>query len=225
MEIHNLPGEQSMSVTINAFPPLHAFTSARSWFLAIIVLLHVGFFWALNSGLSQSLITFHVPPMVARIFDPVDKTPPPPPPPADPLVRSEPFVPTIEVPNLGPIEDDAHTITGSTEPPPPTYVKETPVQPRSMVTLPQIDTRYGLSEPLYPSQEIRLMHTGTVMLSVYVLENGRIGDVRLEQSSGYERLDESALREARKWRFKPGMRDGSPVAMWKQVPITFRLKD
>ena len=93
-----------------------------------------------------------------------------------------------------------------------------------VIVLPQIDSRVGLSEPLYPSADIRAGHTGTVHLSVYVLENGRVGDVRLDQSSGYARLDESALREARRWRLKPGMRDGVPVAMWKKIPITFQLQ-
>lgn len=62
----------------------------------------------------------------------------------------------------------------------------------------------GLSEAVYPSAAIRLNQTGTVILSVQVLENGRVGEVRIEQSSGYARLDESAMREARLWRFKPG---------------------
>ena len=62
-------------------------------------------------------------------------------------------------------------------------------------------------------------------LSVEVLPNGRVGQVRIEQSSGYVKLDESAVREARKWRMKPGMQDGVATAMWKRVPITFRLKN
>ena len=78
---------------------------------------------------------------------------------------------------------------------------------------------------MYPSASIRANQTGTVILSVLVLENGRIGDVRIEQSSGHARLDESAVREARRWKLKPGTRDGVPVSMWKQIPITFRLKE
>ncbi len=62
-------------------------------------------------------------------------------------------------------------------------------------------------------------------LSVEVLPSGRVGQVRVEQSSGYVKLDESAVREARKWRMKPGMQDGVATAMWKRVPITFRLKN
>jgi hypothetical protein len=40
------------ATTVNAFPPLHAFNSSRSWFLALIVLVHLGFFWALTHGLA-----------------------------------------------------------------------------------------------------------------------------------------------------------------------------
>jgi TonB family protein len=39
------------------------------------------------------------------------------------------------------------------------------------------------------------------------------------------RLDESAMREARKWRMKPGLQDGVATAMWKRVPVTFQLKN
>lgn len=215
-----------MSVTINAFPPRHAFTSARSWFLAIIVLLHVGFFWVLNSGLSQSFVTVITEPFKVIFPDDNKKAEPPPKPiPVD----FKPVEQPVAIPPPTPVSfadpDDQTRITG-VEMPEPTVLPSKPTpEPRPMVTLPQIDQRHGLSEPLYPPQEIRLSHTGTVLLSVYVLENGRVGEVRLDQSSGYERLDESALREARKWRFEPGMRDGSPVAMWKQVPIRFRLKE
>ena len=46
-----------MSVTINTFPPLHSMNSSRSWVLAIIVLLHLVFFWAFSSGLGQRIVT------------------------------------------------------------------------------------------------------------------------------------------------------------------------
>jgi protein TonB len=64
-----------------------------------------------------------------------------------------------------------------------------------------------------------------VWLSVEILPSGRVGLVRIDQSSGYPKLDESAAREARRWRMKPGMHDGVATAMWKRVPITFRLKN
>jgi protein TonB len=99
------------------------------------------------------------------------------------------------------------------------------VAPAPVVVEPRIDARRGLSEPMYPPSEIREQHEGTVLLSVLVLPNGRVGDVRIDRSSGYPKLDESARREARQWRLTPGTRDGQPVQMWKQIPISFQLKD
>jgi protein TonB len=63
-----------------------------------------------------------------------------------------------------------------------------------------------------------------VWLSIEILPNGRVGQVRIDESSGFTRLDDSAVREARKWRMKPGTRDGVAISMWKRVPVTFQLK-
>ena len=90
--------------------------------------------------------------------------------------------------------------------------------------MPEIDARRPLSEPIYPSRAIRENRTGTVLLSVFVLADGRIGEVRLERSSGSPDLDDSAMREAKRWRLKPGTKDGLALGMWKQIPITFQLK-
>ena len=62
-----------------------------------------------------------------------------------------------------------------------------------------------------------------MLLSLQILADGRVGEVKLDRSSGFPKLDESAMREAKRWRFVPGTSDGTPQAMWKQVPITFRL--
>jgi protein TonB len=107
---------------------------------------------------------------------------------------------------------------------PPSLTGTEPGSAEPIITAPEIDPRIGLSEPPYPASEIRAGHAGTVLISIHVLENGRVGEVRLDQSSGYPKLDDSALREARRWRLKPAMRDGVPVAMWKQIPVTFQLQ-
>lgn len=215
------------AVTVNTFPSINAFTSARSWFLAIIVLLHVGFFWALSNGLSVGSIVEIPRRTVAEFF-------PAPPKPVEPLknpVVDEKIIdPTIWVPD--PIEPRARLDDATTAPeqvthvrPPPAPPTVTGAEPKPTIVEPEIDPRAGLSEPAYPPAAIRRNETGTVMLSVLVLENGRIGEVRIEQSSGYKLLDEAAVKEARRWRLKPGTRDGAPVRMWKQIPIKFELRD
>lgn len=215
-----------MSATmLNAFPPLHGFSSPRSWAMAIIVLLHLGFFWALTNGLSRNITTVFDP--EPPVFLPEVTKPAPPEPRKLEYVVEPKEIPVVH--RLRPVEivDDFDTDAPRVDPAPTPTTPFTDTgdvsPPQPVVVEPRIDARRGLSEPAYPSGEIRLEHEGTVLLSVHILANGRVGAVKLEKSSGYPKLDESALREAKVWRFQPGTRDGVPVAMWKQLPITFRI--
>src|SRR5262245_66049362 len=93
-------------------------------------------------------------------------------------------------------------------------------------TAPKSDPRRPLTQPEYPPSSRRAGETGTVILEVYVLENGRAGDVRVKQSSGFPKLDEAAVREVkRSWRLQPGTENGKPVPMWGQFAVTFKLTD
>ena len=213
------------AITVNAFPPLHTFNSSRSWFLALIVLLHAGFFWVLTHGVTVGSVS------IPKGFTLIDPMPPKPQPPPKPREIDEPdlsrvFVPDIEVPNLAAAEDTNAPRQTTDDPPPPVreIVREAPGS-GPVIVQPQGDPRYPFTEPEYPIPDIRMGHEGTVWLTIEILPNGRVGAVRVDQTSGFARLDESAVREARKWRMKPGMQDGIAIAMWKRVPVTFRLKD
>jgi periplasmic protein TonB len=212
------------ATTVNSFPPIHAFDSPRSWFLAFIIILHIGFFWALSNGLSFSKLILPPPSFVVDFVEDTTRPPPTPPDPVvEPKATSLSYVPPQPVPNPDYETDKSISGTDTPQKNPPIITRTAP-QPELVVVEPAIP-RTGLSEPLYPPSAIRAEHEGTVLLSLEVLENGRVGEIRLLQSSGYAKLDESALREARKWRFVPGTRDGRPVTLWKQVPITFELQD
>ena len=108
---------------------------------------------------------------------------------------------------------------------PPTGATEAGPGAGPLIVEPQGDPRFPFTEPEYPVSEIRLGHEGTVWLSIEILPTGRVGLVRIDQSSGFVKLDDSAVREARRWRMKPGMQDGVATARWKRVPITFQLKN
>lgn len=214
------------AITVNAFPPLHAFNSSRGWFLALIVLVHLGFFWALTSGLT--VYVWPTKPPGDTFLLPSD----PPKPPKDfivddvPLDFGKPFVPPVDRPTFEEeVEPKGPMVVDKDSAPPARPIEREAPGRGPVIVEPQVDPRVGLSEPVYPVSEIRQLHEGTVWLSVEILPNGRVGQVRVEQSSGYVKLDESAVREARKWRMKPGMHDGVATAMWKRVPITFRLKN
>jgi protein TonB len=213
------------TTTVNTFPPLHAFDSPKGWFMAIIVLLHVGFIWAVNSGLSFRTLLLPQPPAIAEFYEAPDEPQPPPEPVLDERIPLKPeiFVPVPAVPPNPIYAPEEVIIRTSTQPrDPPPITRRTAPQPT--IIEPAIPAQ-GLSEPLYPASDIRAGHEGTVMLSLEILENGRVGQIRLRQSSGYASLDRSATREARKWRFKPGTRDGVPVVLWKEVPITFEIQE
>lgn len=88
------------------------------------------------------------------------------------------------------------------------------------------DARHPLSQPRYPSPDIREGNEGNADVEVYVLPNGRVGDARIARSSGFERLDQSALEEAkRNWRLTPATRAGVPFAQWYKVRVTFKLSN
>jgi protein TonB len=64
-----------------------------------------------------------------------------------------------------------------------------------------------------------------VVLDVEVLSEGKAGDVKLHQSSGYDILDNAALQTVKTWRFTPARRFGQAVTQRFLVPIKFSLED
>jgi protein TonB len=77
--------------------------------------------------------------------------------------------------------------------------------------------------PAYPAAPRRLGIQGTTVLRVHILEDGRIGDVRVEHSAGHPDLDQAAMEAVRRWRFEPARRGADAVAMWVLLPVEFRL--
>ena len=61
------------------------------------------------------------------------------------------------------------------------------------------------------------------MLRVLVTEEGRAGEVKLENSSGFDRLDRAALDTVKRWKFLPAKQAGKTIGAWVLVPITFAL--
>lgn len=59
-------------------------------------------------------------------------------------------------------------------------------------------------QPLYPERALLRGIEGSVRLSYFVDEDGRVRDVRVEQSNPPTVFDSAALSALRKWRFVPG---------------------
>lgn len=203
-----------------------SFFTRRGLVFAVIVALHFGMFWLLNSGLSHQIIDVVLGPIETRMIEeaPDNEEPPPPPPPK--IETPPPFVPPPEIAIEIPADAAPSTAIQTT-----TQVRPTtppPIAPQASIprTAPRSDTRRPLTQPEYPPSSRRAGEAGSVILEVYVLENGRVGEARVKQSSGFPRLDEAAVREVkRSWRLVPGTENGKPVPMWGQFAVTFKLTD
>jgi len=92
------------------------------------------------------------------------------------------------------------------------------------VVLPSTSADYlNNPAPPYPRQSKRLGEEGTVVIRVLITPEGRAEKAEIRTSSGYARLDDTALTTVKAWRFVPGQRNGLPEAMWFNVPIRFVL--
>ncbi len=197
--------------------------SRRALVFLCIVAMHVGFVWVLSAGLVPSAVEFVIGPakveMIEEIVDEEDKPPPPPP---KIETTPPPFVPPPDIVIDLPVETAKTTaITATTKkpvakPPPPPAVKRVP---------PRQNPRRPLIEPTYPPQSKRLGEEGATVLRLYIQEDGRVGDAQVAQSSGFPRLDEAAVKHAkRSWRFLPGTEDGKPVAMWYEFRVVWKIE-
>ena len=85
---------------------------------------------------------------------------------------------------------------------------------------------HGLNnpKPAYPKQSRRLNEQGQVVIRVFVAAEGSPQQGEIKTSSGFDRLDQEALRTVMRWRFVPGQRLGTPEAMWFNVPVNFVLE-
>ncbi|QPK62301.1 energy transducer TonB [Methylomonas sp. LL1] len=80
-------------------------------------------------------------------------------------------------------------------------------------------------KPEYPTIAKSRGWQGKVLLRVKVSAEGLSDAVAVEQSSGHEILDESAIEAVQKWRFIPAKRGETPVASSVIVPIVFTLRN
>lgn len=78
--------------------------------------------------------------------------------------------------------------------------------------------------PVYPSQARRNGMEGAVILSVEVLPDGAVGDLRVKRTSGHPILDSAAIEAVKAWRFHPATRLGKPVTSRVEIPVRFSLR-
>jgi protein TonB len=76
--------------------------------------------------------------------------------------------------------------------------------------------------PQYPPELRKARIEGLVTVAFVLNEDGRVEDPRVEASSRAE-FEKPALEAIRKWRFRPGIKEGKAVRSFVRVPIRFRV--
>jgi protein TonB len=79
-------------------------------------------------------------------------------------------------------------------------------------------------KPLYPQEAREKGYQGEVILKVEIFANGRVGQVEVKKSSGYELLDRSASATVKKWKFIPARKGEEAIPFWVNIPIKFQLQ-
>jgi periplasmic protein TonB len=77
-------------------------------------------------------------------------------------------------------------------------------------------------EPEFSEEARKAKHQGVVVLSIVVDASGNVRNIRVQQSLGLG-LDEKAIEAVSRWRFRPGLFDGKPVATEATVQVNFQL--
>jgi periplasmic protein TonB len=95
-------------------------------------------------------------------------------------------------------------------------------KPGNGVTPPQVVSRVN---PKYTPAAMKAKIQGSVLLDCVVGVEGDITDVKVSRSLDTQYgLDDEAVAAAQQWKFKPGQKDGKPVAVRITLELTFTLR-
>lgn len=196
--------------------------------IGFVVGLHVVGIYVVASGLAHQAVETVMGPIETKIIEeskPKQEELPPPPP---KLQTPPPYVPPpdLDVAIEAPPPSSAPTTAISN-------VSNTPqpVAPPKPAT-PDVEAKFdprgrfnAFPDSEYPSQSRRLGEEGKVTIAILVQPDNSVGEVKVVQSSGFERLDSAAVDWYRKrGRFTAAIKDGQPIASWKTIVVTFQLK-
>lgn len=208
--------------------------------LMLICVAHAAALWWLTTTLSRSPALITPPAVVGVLVSEAPVTAEPKPLPIaepqsrpQPVVRSTPVPPSPDAPpseravSMPPPEPPAVTESSDqpeAAPPAASTLGQLVDEPAQPMTPPRADASFlNNPAPAYPPLSRRLREQGRVLMDVYILADGRVGQINLKRSSGYARLDEAALNAVRRWRYVPAKRGNDPIDYWHVQPLDFEL--
>jgi len=172
---------------------------------------------------------------MVKVTAPKPFIPPPPPAPANlkPPSQKKPQVkPKLKAPRIVPTPAEfapTEQVVNQASPQPAVVPAEISVQAKTdpvPVSEPDYRAHYARNPaPVYPTRAQNQGWQGKVLLRVVVSVEGLSETVTVDESSGYDILDESALIAVKQWQFTPAMQGDTPLASTVLVPIIFTLRD
>lgn len=209
--------------------------------LLVVFCLHGALAWLVLLGMQQPRPEPITPPTIQGVMI-VAEAPPVPVVPPKPIVKPPLPTPAKPVATIPPVKNAPPSEKAITQPdvapvvekappkeetPPEVAPQPAPVQPikePEAVIPPRSDAAHlNNPAPSYPPMSRRLGEQGRVLLDVYILANGTVGELRIKQSSGFSRLDQAALRTVKTWRFQPARRGQQAIDFWYVLPLSFSL--
>ncbi|MGR7920263.1 energy transducer TonB [Zobellella denitrificans] len=150
---------------------------------------------------------------------PVPKPEPKPVPKPEPKPVPKPEPKPVPKPEPKPVPEPVPEPTAKVDPKPQPQVAQSSAPKR--IDTPSFKTRPA---PIpYPSQARRRGLEGTVVVEVWLDENGRQTKRLLARSSGVKVLDQTALTAIAKWHFSAYVENGRALAHRVQIPVRFKL--
>jgi protein TonB len=203
-------------------------TSRRSGLLGVVIGLHVGVLLLALAAKTVAPQIMEMPLIVNLLPAPQIEAPPE----AKPLPVASPE-PVKRKPLPVPKEPAPVLETTASEAPaenaplaPPQIAEPAPPAPAApAISQARFDADYLRNPPPpYPPLSRRMGEEGKVILRVSVNAQGTADSVEIRSSSGSSRLDDSAQKTVRNWRFIPAKRGNDAVQSFVLVPIIFKLE-
>ncbi|HTN65302.1 MAG TPA: TonB family protein [Burkholderiaceae bacterium] len=218
--------------------------------LTLVILMHVGFFYALQAGLLQPPIHQLVPNEVLVRFitaEPAAQPAPAPQPAPTPAPKTVPILkkplpkPVVKTPPAVKPAPAEQAITQPAPEPQPAQPAAASAPPATPATAPAAAASAPAAvaaapktissgveylqapQPEYPLLARRKGEEGKVVLRALINLKGRPEGVEIQTSSGSPRLDEAARQAVLRAVFKPHLENGQAVMVYAIVPIKFQL--
>ncbi len=81
------------------------------------------------------------------------------------------------------------------------------------------------ARPDYPQTARKQGWEGTVVLRITIGTGGDVENVKIQESSGFPELDESAAQSVKTWQFDPAKLGDDPISSAVDLPVTFDLEE